>query len=234
MPERTLRPADPDQAERLHTFAHDIKNRLGSLWEALRLMRSGTQAGPDTEELISFAERGYFHAQRDLEDLLDDLGVERGITADRIPFDLMESLKEALTNEAYRLRKKGQRVEVKAPDSRKVTGDARWTTQILQALISNASKFSPRDAVITVEVASEPGASTVRVIDPGCGLPAEDLPNLFKRYVILTSRSTDSEPQSRGTLARAQQWALAQNGGLQAASAGPGHGCTMTLRLPAP
>ncbi len=232
MADTPLRPADNDQAERLHTFAHDLKNRLGSLWEALRMLRSGPTDGLDPDELMSFAERGFFHAQRDLEDLLDDFGVERGMTAERSPFDVVKSLGDALKNEDYRLRKKGQRVDVRGPVSARAIGDGRLTAQLIQALITNASKFSPRDAVINVEVMNGADGTAVHVIDRGCGLSSDDLGRVFSRYVILSSRSADGEPQSRGTLARAKQWAEAQGGTLDAASEGVGKGCAFTLRLP--
>jgi signal transduction histidine kinase len=227
-----MRAADSQQAERLHTFAHDIKNRLGSLWEALRMSRSGPIAGVDPEELMSFSERGFFQAQRDLEDLLDDFHVDRDISADRAPFDVRKSLDEALRKEEYRLRKKGQHVDVHGPAEAPAMGDARLTAQLLQALISNASKFSSRDAVIAVEFSNGSQGTTIRVTDSGCGLPPEDLAAVFTRYVILSSRSTEGEPQSRGTLARAKQWAEAQGGTLDATSEGIGKGCVFTLRLP--
>ncbi len=232
MPEPPVRAADSQQAERLHTFAHDIKNRLGTLWEALRMLRSGPIEGVDPDELMSFAERGFFQAQRDLEDLLDDFHVERGVSAERTPFDMRKSLDEALRNEDYRLRKKGQRVDVRGPAEAPASGDARLTTQLLQALISNASKFSPRDTVIGVEFSNGGQGTTIRVTDSGCGLLPEDLAAVFTRYIILSSRSTDGEPQSRGTLARAKQWAEAQGGTLDVASEGIGKGCVFTLRLP--
>jgi signal transduction histidine kinase len=232
MPDKLLNPADTDQAERLHTFAHDIKNRLGALWETLRLLRSAPDDGLDQEQLMSFAERGFFHAQRDLETLLDDFGVERGIRADRSPFDLTKSVEDALKNEDYRLRKKGQRVDVQGPPGLHASGDGRLTTQIIQALISNASKFSPRDAVIALEVSNGNDGCKVHVSDGGCGLSAEDLVHVFTRYSILSSRSTDGEPQSRGTLARVKQWAEAQSGALDAASEGVSRGCVFTLQLP--
>lgn len=232
MPETPLRPADDRQAERLHTFAHDIKNRIGSLWEAIRLLRTGPVEGVSADELLAFAERGFFHAQRDLEDLLDDFGVERGIKAGRAAFSLKKSVSDALANEGFRLRKKGQSVELRGPDDPLAQGDGPLTTQLIQALISNASKFSPKGAVISVDLAASADTCTVRVTDRGCGLSNEDLALVFKRYTILASRGTDGEPQSRGTLARAWQWAKAQNGSLEASSMGLGHGCVFTLRLP--
>jgi len=232
MAEPSLRPADSDQAERLHTFAHDIKNRFGALWEALRLLKDGPVEGMDGSELMSFAERGFFSAQRDLEQLLDDFGVDRTVQAERVPFDLIACVNGALRNEEYRLGKKDQHVVVSGLSEASAVGDARWTGQIVQALISNASKFSSRGAEIRVHIEDGAGMRTVRVADSGCGLSAEDLLNVFTRYSILSSRSTDGEPQSRGTLGRAKQWAEAQGGTLSAESQGTGKGCVFTLELP--
>ena len=232
MAEPPLHPADSDQAERLHTFAHDIKNRLGALWEALRLMKDGPVEGIDRSELMSFAERGFFSAQRDLEQLLDDFGVDRAVQTERTTFDLMSCLNEALRNEAYRLGKKDQTVALSGLSEATAVGDARCTGQILRALISNASKFSPRGAVIRVQVERVDAMCTVRVTDSGCGLSADDLQHVFTRYAILSSRGTEGEQQSRGTLARARQWAEAQGGALSVASQGIGKGCLFTLELP--
>lgn len=231
MPEHLLTPADGGQAERLHTFAHDIKNRLNGLWEALRMLRDGPPEGMDKDELMAFAERGFFGAQRDLENLLDDFAVDRGVSAERQPFDLVACLNEALKNETYRIRKKDQRVDAELPERAMVLGDARWTTQLIQALISNASKFSPRGSAIAVALSSTGKDTTIIVGDTGRGLSADDLENVFTRYAILSSRSVDGEPQARGTLARAKQWAEAQGGTLSATSEGIGRGSAFTLTL---
>ncbi len=231
MPE-PLRPADPAQAERLHTFAHDIKNRIGGLWEVLRMLRSGAE-GIDQEELISFAERGFFGAQRDVESLLDDLRVERGITLrDTAPFNPMICLQEAVTKEKYRLEKKDQHLRINGSINAQVIGDPHWITLLLQALISNASKFSGRGSMIVADISSSKNEVAMRVIDQGIGLSPEDMPHLFTRYTMLTSRSTEGEAQSRGTLARAKQWAEAHGGSLSATSEGAGKGSVFEVRLP--
>lgn len=232
MPDRSLTPADDGQAERLHMFAHDIKNRIGALWEAFLLLRDGPPEGMGKGDLYAFAERGFFNAQRELEDLLDDLHVERGVSADRARFELTASLEQAVRNEDFRLRKKEQCVNMNGPSHVHATGDARWTTQILQALVSNASKYSARGTSITIDIGVTDGRCRVRVTDQGCGLSKEDLAQVFKRYAILSSRSVDGEPQSRGTLGRARQWAEAQGGTLTASSEGVGQGASFELTLP--
>lgn len=234
MPEAPLRPADARQADRLHGFAHDIKNKLGGLWECLRMLNEGPPEGLDRKELMSFAERGFFGAQRQIEDLLDDLAVDRAVHMDHQPFDLAEALRQAIAGESTRLKKKAQRTELSAPPAPvRAMGDAHWTRQSLQALVSNASKYSPRGAIITIVLDRTGDTCAVHVTDQGCGLSQEDQRAVFTRYAVLSSRSTDGEPQSRGTLARARAWARAQHGDLSATSPGTGKGSTFTYSLPA-
>ncbi|HMW96997.1 MAG TPA: HAMP domain-containing sensor histidine kinase, partial [Flavobacteriales bacterium] len=111
-------------------------------------------------------------------------------------------------------------------------GDAHWTTQILQALISNASKFSPRGSSISINAGATADGSAITVSDKGTGFTGSDLVDVFTRYAILSSRTTAGEPQARGTLARAKQWARAQGGHLNVESEGPGQGARFTLTLP--
>lgn len=228
-----LTPADAAQAQRLHTFAHDLKNKLGGLWESLRLLAAGPE-GLEPAEVLAFAERNFFQAQRQLEDLLDDLAVDRAvILRDLGPVDLVATLQLALDRVSGRLERKQQRLEVDAPGVAQVHGDQHWLMLLLEALLSNASKFSPAGSSIRASITRTGGDHVVRICDPGVGLSEEDLRSVFQRYAILGSRSTQGEPQSRGTLARALQWAQAHGGSLTAESEGPGRGACFTLRLPA-
>jgi signal transduction histidine kinase len=225
MAEQALPPAGKEQAERLHVFAHDIKNRLTGLWEAMRLLREPATDGMDQQEVLAFAEKSFLSAQRDVEDLLDAFAVDRGVSAERCVFDLDSALEDAIRSEGYRLRKKEQEVHVRGTVGPTICGDLQWTARILQAL-------SPRRSVIDVELGRSDGQAFARVTDAGIGLSEEDLARIFTRYTLLSSRSTEGEPQARGTLARARQWAEAQGGTLTASSPGIGQGSAFTCTWP--
>lgn len=227
-----MRPADNDQAERLHIFVHDIKNRLTGLWEAMRMLRDAPDAAIEKDEILAFAEKSFLSAQRDVEELLDAFAVDRGIKAGKVPFDLVAALNDAVKAEGFRFQKKEQAIHVQGPDQISVVGDAHWATCILQALLSNASKFSSRGGTIDVALRALGGSCCISVTDHGRGLSTEDLEQVFTRYALLSSRSTAGEPQARGTLARARQWAEAQGGMLSVVSPGEGAGCTFTFTLP--
>jgi signal transduction histidine kinase len=234
MPERlpSAVTTDHDRSERLHVFAHDLRNRLTGLWEVMKALRSGG-GGMEPEELYAFAEKGYFQAQREIEDLLEDFQVDRRVRIQEVvSVALGPAIEAGLLREQHRLDRKAQRITLHGDRSACVKGDAHWVGQILQALISNASKFSPRGSTIDVEITQGDSRTEVRVQDPGVGLSDADLEQIFVRYAMLGSRSTDGEQQCRGTLARARQWAEAMQGTLTAESRGVGTGATFRLDLP--
>lgn len=220
------------QAERLHTHAHDLRNRLAAIQQVLAQLREGAEDAANNE-LIEFAEQQYFKAMRATEELMDDLGVERGVGAlRRETVDLGALVTEAVASLQHRFDRKQQMVELALDKSIHVDGDPHWLGQLVNALLSNASKFTPRQGRIQVRLKPDGPSAVLTIRDNGVGLDASDLDNIFVRYAWLKSRSTDGEPQGRSTLGRAIAWAHAHQGSLTAHSKGSGHGSTFTLRLP--
>lgn len=220
--------ADAQQAERLHRFAHDLKNRLGSMSAALRMLEE-LPAGSERDEVKGFAERAYFKALFDLESLLDDFDVERGPKAcSPVPIDTAELVERIAGELAFRFERKQQRLVIEVPSGHALNGDPELLHQVVNALLSNASKFSHADATIRVTVSG----NGLSVTDEGVGLSAADLANVFKAYCWLDSQSTAGEEQGRGSMARARKAMQAMGGSLAATSMGPGAGSTFSLRMP--
>ena len=229
-------PFDPCNAplrdERLHRFSHALKNRLGSLWQAAAMLHDLPE-GPERAQLLAMAEKNYFNGARELEGLMDDFSVPRGISKlHRAPVELKGLLEQCIGNVAFRTEKKNQHVSFQADDAISMDGDRQVLEQLFEALLSNASKFSPKGSTIEVTAKCNAGDVLVEVKDQGVGLTEEDLQEVFTRYAILSSRSTDGESQARSTLARAKQWAEAHGGDLTAACSGTGRGCSFSVRLP--
>lgn len=218
--------------ERLHHFSHALKNRLGSLWQAATLLHELPE-GPERRQLLELAERSYFAGAGELEHLMDDFAVPRGIASlQREAVDLAGLIESCIANIAFRTERKDQAVECNFRAALAVIGDRSVLQQLIEALLSNASKFTPKGGKIHVDLCQDNGMACIRVTDNGTGLSPEDLQQAFRRYAILSSRSTDGESQARSTLARARSWAEAHGGTLDAASAGKGQGCTFQLCLP--
>lgn len=229
---RSIPPLDPDRSDRLHRLAHDLKNRIGGVLEAVRLLHERPE-GTDPAEISTFAERNLFRALRDIESALDDLGVERGPAKIQIgPVDLTGIVKDSLADVRPRFMRKEQDLIAEVAEDMHVTGDAELMRQVVHGLLTNASKFSNTGATIRCAAFVRDGQAIVRIDDPGSGLTPEDLEDLFVRYAWLSSRSTAGEGQARSTLARARHWVESHHGSLEAESEGIGKGARFTLRLP--
>ncbi len=235
MPEEaaSFNPDDVQQREdRLHRFSHELKNRLGSMWQAANMLYT-MEDGPEREQLLAMAEKNYFKGARELEQLMEDFAVPRGITKIQpTAVELRPLLDKCITNNGYRTVKKKQEVRFQASEDLTVIGDAQVLAELFDALISNASKYSPKDSVIELSVLKDGGIALIEVKDQGVGLTDADLKEIFTRYAMLSTRSTDGESQARGTLARAKQWAHLHGGSLGATSAGPGQGSQFSVTLP--
>jgi K+-sensing histidine kinase KdpD len=222
----------PEQAERLHRFAHDVRNRLIGLQQVLEQLGHG-EKDAERLEFIRFGEKQYFKALREVEILLDDLGVDRGaITPNVERFPVAVLANEHVELLKHRFSGKLQRVELDIPVELHVMADRRVTGDILNALFSNASKFSSAESTIRIGATVNGEMVELAVHDHGTGLSAEDLAQVFDRFAWLSNEPTGTESQGRGTLSRVRGHAQAQHGDLLASSAGVDRGCTFTLRLP--
>ncbi|HRH38209.1 MAG TPA: HAMP domain-containing sensor histidine kinase, partial [Flavobacteriales bacterium] len=190
-------------------------------------------AGAEQTELIDFAEQQYFKAMRSSEELLDGFEVERGVgTLKYGAVDLSALTKACIDAIVHRLERKQQRLTLHRDAVLTVDGDAHWLEQLINALLTNASKFTPIGGNIDVHLSREGSSAVIIVSDNGVGLDETDLGNVFVRYAWLKSRSTNGEAQGRSTLGRALQWARAHGGDLIASSQGPGKGSRFTVTLP--
>ena len=100
--------------------------------------------------------------------------------------------------------------------------------QVLENLVSNALRYTPRGGSIVVGVRAEGTSVVFRVIDSGAGIRPEDLPHLFDRF----TKSADSGGSGLG-LAIAKTLVEAHGGEIGAENAVTG-GAVMTFSVPLP
>ncbi|MCB0094285.1 MAG: HAMP domain-containing protein [Caldilineaceae bacterium] len=113
-----------------------------------------------------------------------------------------------------------------------VSVDRARMTQVLQNLLSNALRHTPRTGQITVGVSQENGMARVSVCDSGDGIEAAQLPYLFDRF-YRTDRSRDRDSGGAGLgLAIVRALTELHNGSVSVSSQGTGHGTTFSVELP--
>lgn len=234
----SLRDADRRKDEFLASLAHELRNPLAAMRNAVELL-AATEAAPDDKapgrRSLSQAilARQLSHLTRLVDDLLD---LAR-IASSRIVLrkeavalaDVVEAALEA-TRPALDARRHTLGVRLPA-ESVLVEGDPVRLAQVLSNLLSNAAKYAPPDGQIELAVAADEAEAVVQVTDDGIGLAPEDLERVFGLFEQGAVRPDGDEGLGVG-LALSRRLAHLHGGSLTATSPGPGAGSTFTLRLP--
>ena len=117
-----------------------------------------------------------------------------------------------------------------APDLPLVMADRRRVVQVIGNLASNAARHSPENSVIRVSAERKGTHVEVSVADQGRGIPAGDLPHLFRKFS--QTENTDTESDTGLGLAICKGIVEAHGGRIRAESDGPGLGARFSFTLP--
>lgn len=110
-------------------------------------------------------------------------------------------------------------------------GDPSIVDAILDNLISNAIKFSPRSTIVTIHVSTVGLESVVHVLDKGPGIPESEQQSLFKKYTRLSTQPTGGEESIGLGLYLAKRMAERMKGTIDYET-NPEGGSMFTLRMP--
>lgn len=92
---------------------------------------------------------------------------------------LIKVLQDQLTLEAP-----GREVQFHAPVADAIVqGDSLLLQIMFGNLLSNALKYSSEDSTVRMEFIPEAGRMRIRVSDHGCGIPADELPRVFDKFM---------------------------------------------------
>ena len=103
---------------------------------------------------------------------------------------------------------------------------------VLENLLSNAHKYAapPRRTLVTLDSDGENAILSVQ--DRGNGVSAKELPRLFQRFYRVGDEMTRQVPGTGLGLFLCREIVMLHHGSIMAASPGPRHGTTFTIRLP--
>ncbi len=230
--------ADAETANRLKDeflamVSHELRTPLSAVLGCARLLARG-QLDPDrTTHAIHVIERNSKAAARIIDDLLDVSRIGGGhVLVDRQPVDLGAVIREAL--DAVSLAAEANAITVTFTGVAVptwVAGDALRLTEIVENLLSNALKFTPRGGDVDVHLSSAGAQAEIHVADSGHGIAPELLPRLFERFVQGKTATARGGGIGLG-LPIVKALVEAHGGSVHADSPGPGKGATFTVRLP--
>jgi signal transduction histidine kinase len=231
--ERTaaLRVADQQKDEFLATLAHELRNPLAPLRLGLDLLMR-PESG-DSGRTLSIMNRQLDHMVRLIDDLLDVARISGGkLELKKQRVNLAVTIQTALDTCRPFFEQRRQSVSSDADASLFAFADATRLVQIVANLLHNASKFSPEEGHVRVELLQHDGRTSIRVTDSGVGIAPDQLTNVFAMFSRI-DRSTTGTTGGLGIgLALSRKLAEMHDGELTVASPGLGQGSVFTFSLP--
>ncbi|HEX6900920.1 MAG TPA: ATP-binding protein [Thermoanaerobaculia bacterium] len=229
-----LEKADLHRTEFLAMLAHELRNPLAPIRNALGLIGPGRPDDATLEWSRSIIERQVTHLSRLVDDLLDVSRITANkITLQREPVEIAQVVAGAVEASQPLIQEKEQLLEVHVPEEPvRVTGDLTRLSQVVLNLLNNAAKYTPEGGHIRLTVERQEGEAVIRVRDTGVGIAADLLPEIFELFTQ-GERSLDRPEGGLGIgLTLVKRLVELHGGTVQALSEGPGLGTEMIVRLP--
>ena len=232
--EQALRDADRRKDEFLATLAHELRNPLAPLRNALNLFKRLGGEGPDGEKLRAMMERQVNHLVRLVDDLLEVSRITRGnIELKKERTDLATVIDNAVEISHPLIKGNGHTLTISVtPGEFFVDGDPTRLTQVFANLLNNSAKYSGYGGHIEVSANKQGGEVVISVRDKGVGISAEMLPRIFDVFSQSDPRFSRTQGGIGIGLALVRNLVQLHDGRVEAHSGGPGCGSEFIVRLP--
>jgi len=230
-----LAEADRQKNEFLAMLAHELRNPLAPMRNALHLMRMPGAEGEMVNQAQDMMERQMHQLVRLVDDLLDVSRIIRGnIELRKESVDLAAAVSRAVETAHPVIEVHGHELNVSLPDHPVfVEADLIRLAQVLANLLTNAAKYSDTAGKIWLSVERENGDAVVRVRDTGIGIAPEFLPHIFDVFVQGDRSLARSQGGLGIGLTLVRRLVEMHGGTVAVSSAGLGYGSEFVIRLPA-
>jgi signal transduction histidine kinase/ActR/RegA family two-component response regulator len=230
-----LRLADRRKDEFLATLAHELRNPLAPLSNALELWRFAKNNPEQLDELRSMMQRQVGQMTRLIDDLLDVSRISRGkISLRTEPVDLRTLVSTTVESVKPVTAANNQRLDVSLPSEPvTISGDATRISQVIGNVLNNAAKYTPEGGRISVRLAWEGDKARISVRDTGCGIPPDQLSSIFEMFQQVDQTLDRAQGGLGIGLTLAKRLIEMHGGAIEATSDGQGQGSEFVITLPA-
>ena len=231
---RALQDADRRKDVFLATLAHELRNPLAPVRNAVQIMRL---KGPPVPELVWA--RGVIDRQmQQMTTLIDDLLDISRIACNKLELrkervNLETAVQGAVETSRPLIEQHGHELIVTLPpESLFLDADLTRVAQVFSNLMNNAAKYTERGGRIWLTAERQGSDAVLAVKDTGMGIPADMLPHIFEMYSQVDRTLERSEGGLGIGLALVKRLVELHGGSIEARSDGPGQGSEFVVRLP--
>ena len=224
----------PPQDEFLGMLAHELRNPLAPIRNAVEIMRLIGQKDAALRTAVDLISRQVDQLSRVVDDLLDMSQLNQGkvslttkpVGVNMLLWDAVDTVQPILDERKHRLN------VLPLAESATVEGDAARLVQVIGNLLDNAAKYTEPGGEITLGAAIEGDLVAISVADTGVGIAADLLPHVFELFA--QARRTGGRVQAGlGLGLSVVRNLVAMHGGtIEARSEGLKRGAEFIVRLP--
>lgn len=165
----------------LATLAHELRNPLAPIRSGVELLKMDA----NIMELIPTMERQIAHLEKLIDDLTDTSRISRGklnlnlqnIELTKLIKEIVDSLKKTAPEDYENLGLILPKNEVW------VKADPVRISQVINNLLNNSQKFTPKDKSITLKMTLKGDDVLINLKDEGLGVEKQKLPQIFEMFV---------------------------------------------------
>jgi len=229
--EQAARTADRRKDEFLATLAHELRNPLAPIRNAMQIMAVSHGDEARIANARALVERQLKHMVRLIDDLMDVSRITRDrleLHRERVSVDAIIQIAIETSRPAIEHKRQQLRVECNCP-AVYVDADSIRLAQVFSNLLDNSAKYSPPGADICITASQRDNYVDISVSDTGVGIPLESQGQIFDMFVQLDE---PGEREGLGIgLTLVKRIVELHGGTVYVASDGAGKGSTLTVRL---
>ncbi len=234
--ERTeaLRDADRRKDEFLATLAHELRNPLAPVRNAVQLFRMKNLPERELIWAMDVIDRQTQTMVRLIDELMDVSRINLGkIELQREPINLATAVHGAIEASRPMIQEMAHELVVSLPrDPITVSADMTRLSQVFSNLLNNAAKYTRRGGRIELRAEQQGSDVLVAVKDTGIGIPTDKLSAIFDIFSQVEGALSRSQGGLGIGLSLVRRLVGMHGGSVEARSDGPGRGSEFIVRLP--
>jgi two-component system CheB/CheR fusion protein len=229
-----LKEAAKRKDEFLAMLAHELRNPLAPMRNALEILRRG-DAGQEAEHQAHLImDRQLRKETRLIDDLLDTARITQGSIVLKTEWvDLKQITAQAVEGTKHHYEERRHNLKMDLPDSEVIIeGDPLRLEQIISNLLTNAAKYTEPGGHIILKLEIADGQAVLRIVDNGIGINAEMLPRIFDLFVQAEVALDRSQGGLGIGLTLVRRLVKLQGGTVEVNSRGTNQGSEFIVRFP--
>ncbi|HWG46183.1 MAG TPA: response regulator [Gemmataceae bacterium] len=232
--EAALKQSDRRKDEFLAMLAHELRNPLAPIRNAVQIMQLLGPVDPNLQRAQEMIERQVKHLARLVDDLLDVSRITSGkIKLRKESVELAAILARAVETSRPLIDARRHELTITLPpESLRLEADTTRLAQVISNLLNNAAKYTEEGGRIGLTVKRERAEAVLSVKDNGMGIPTDLLPHVFDLFTQGDRSLARSEGGLGIGLTLVKSLVEMHGGTVEASSEGPNKGSEFVISLP--